>query len=652
MQFSIDRRQLLWSFNLLCIVIAIAAICHIATFPIFDFDFWWHVKAGDIMRDTGWIIETDPFSYVRTGQPYLATHEWLAQVIFSFVFGWFGSMGIIVLRWILVCATFIILLSIDWKRAWMNVWLAILGAAIALPGFMDRPQLFSFVLFALFLRLCIAYIDRKDRNQSTTSILATMLIAQLLWVNMHGGAAAMGCILFACLFIDRAWHERSRLMTDAKRELLLLIGIGIALGIILLIASPTGFGNAMYLWSLMHDNTATLIKEWLPRPWDAYLSDYAILWMMAIAAIALSRTHLIFSILSLLILGYFSRASMRHEMLLCFLLLGITFWQLRSNERWQNITAWPLRRPIIVALLFIILLPLLWRKVKYEEDALKQYNNLYGFGTFEPAKSAADFLEAHEISGNIFQDNWGGYLSYRFWPQRKIFYDGRNVEFGYDFMAHVSRAGQDSAAWQTLDDRYSFTHALLYYDPFTDTDSFPYINHLSTNPDWTLVYLDDWTALYLKNSAEHAALIESYRYTLLTPLRLERRTLEGITTPEQARVLETELKRVLTHQPNSLKARWLLAHLYTNASLYDDAENLLQQAIELHPRRYVSFELLGLLFVAQEKWKEAGETLEHAAEVAGQQAEGFNYAYLAEIFAKAGDNKKAAYYKKKAMQNF
>src|SRR5438132_542634 len=86
------------AFEGLFLAVAIAIIVYICLFKLIDSDFWWHVKAGELMWNARALIRVEPFSYVLVGKPYGALHEWLAQILFYLVFRAGGVTAAIVLR--------------------------------------------------------------------------------------------------------------------------------------------------------------------------------------------------------------------------------------------------------------------------------------------------------------------------------------------------------------------------------------------------------------------------------------------------------------------------------------------------------------------------------------------------------------------------
>ena len=91
--------------------------------------------------------------------------------------------------------------------------------------------------------------------------------------------------------------------------------------------------------------------------------------------------------------------------------------------------------------------------------------------------------------------NIGGYLIYRGYPDRKVFVDGRNVDYGMDFLTRTYAAGVNPDRWKELAERYHVDYALVDYDAIQEKDRLPYSVILDRNADWPLVYIDDWVAI-------------------------------------------------------------------------------------------------------------------------------------------------------------
>ena len=578
------------------VVTVFAAVVWLCAFKVADFDFWWHIKAGEIMWQTHDLIRIDPFAYTRAGMPYLATHEWLAQIILFLFWNAGGATGVILLRTLIVLAIAGLLLSRNIRDIWLIAPLTVLAVALALPGFVDRPQLFTFLLFTASFVLALRYLD-LDASSSTrtrpsaslrvnSGVLWMLVGLEILWVNLHGAAAVMGLIIFGALFFQRLITLRT--LRSSEIRFLLVAGVCMVAA---LLVSPSGTGNIAYLWSLLNDKTVGFISEWAPRPAGFYLRDLTVLWLLAIGSILATRRHVFFAVSTLLVFGILSRIAFRHEMLFIFAATAITLEELRWNPRFHRWTERLYGRPAYAAAAIIILFCGAVLAGAGKSTIMAHTWELRGYGTLEPAKGAVDFLDRTGVQGHIFNYDWGGYISFRDYPDRPVFYDGRNVDFGYAFMRAALDAAQSPEAWQTLEDRYDLTYALFYYDPFTDIQPFPYIGHLEKNPQWALVYLDDWMAVYLKNTEANRAIIDQYRFTVLTPEGLEFGTVLDQLSPERIAALERELLRIMNGSEGSFKAHVVLANLYGLGNLPRDRANVLQDIRRRWPKRYKTLEI-------------------------------------------------------------
>ena len=161
------------------------------------------------------LIDIEPFSYTRAGQAYLATHEWLSQVILWMFYSAGGPSGIIILRTAMMILTIGLILFIDKKRIWPNSALILLIVSHHLVAFRERPQLFTYAIFAGFLLICFRLIDNENRRNL---LLGLLILLQILWVNIHGAAAFVGVAIGGALFLQKLFEFAE------KNNLKLIIG--------------------------------------------------------------------------------------------------------------------------------------------------------------------------------------------------------------------------------------------------------------------------------------------------------------------------------------------------------------------------------------------------------------------------------------------
>lgn len=637
-----------------------SGILWLCTFKIVDRDFWWHVKAGEIMAQTGKLITVDPFAHTRVGKPYLSSHQWLAQVVLYEVWQLGGPVAQILFRGLLVAVAFSLLLLIDRKRVWPNFFIILIAAYFNRPSFMDRPQLFSFVFFCAFLLLATQYLRRSRTDHDIRAswrkkLFGILLLLQVLWVNTHGAAATYGIIVLFALLAERGilWLQGSddASRKDMVRELKYL-GVVIIIVIIGMFISPNGLRTFQDVSVYTSDQTLGLVREWQPRGLKGYMTDIAPFVALGVLAVVVGKRNRIFSIALLIVLGYLSTQAYRHGIFFIFSVLAIAIYQAGSYvpyRAWWNKMMKNPRIPAAVSL--VLLIGMVWF-VRYNDIHVLEREGYSGYGIAAFAESAYDFIETHNIQGNMFNTYAiGDYLLYRGYPDRKVYIDGRNIDYGYEFLREATSAAFDPVVWSVIEHKYNLTYAVIEYPlaPGASPDNdLPYVVHLSRNKEWALVYLDDKIAVYLKRTSENEKLIGEYEYTFITPESVEfGKAFEGISKEDEG-AIEKELERAAESAPSAIKAKLLLAHHYADVKKHEEAARVANAAADAQPYRPEVYEALGIVATSMGQWARAGSFLEESIEKTGGVGLPINYNYLADVFANAGDVAKSSYYRQKA----
>ena len=606
-------------FSLVCL----GLILYLCTYKIGNTDFWWHIKAGQMLRDTGW-ISTDPFAYTRIGEVYLATHEWLAQVIMSIFYDTGGWAGITILRFTLISVAFGIPLLLHRKNLWVNLFLIALAIANARPALTDRPQLFTFAIFSLVLLLCIGYLEvGKTLRKKILFVLPVLLI---LWSNLHGAASLIGIALFGALCVQQFFNRRS----DIRFLSLCLVAL-----LITPLIAPGGFGNITYLYDLFTEKSASLIAEWQPATWGWYLRHTGIFWILSVLSIWSGRRNVLFSLITLLGIGYLSRTAQRHEVLFIITALTLTIYQLRFSAQWNALLAQLQSKRILFPVAAVITLISLGFYSHVRAYDINRNDNLFGFGVFEPMRGASDFIKQQEITGNMFNNyNAGGELLFR---DHSVFLDGRNLDYGYDYVLRAVNAGVDQKVWNDLDKEYNFTHAVIYYNLQAQMDPLPYTDLLDSDPSWVLVYLDDWAAIYRRAGIPARGDTESIQ--TITPKILENQKIPSEMGIGYFRDMESDLNTIISNRSDSVKASMHLAKLYTAIEQYDEAEKLLEDASAVQPKNFRIYLGLMKLRMEQGRWDDALDFVKKAKRTAGYSGLSINEDLIDSIKQKAKSNR-------------
>lgn len=615
-----------------CALVTLVAVVALCAFKLMDRDFYWHITAGEMMVRTWGVIRTDPFSYVRAGLPYASTHGWLSQLLLYGVWHLGGVAGVSALRAAAVVTALAVIVSAAGRRISPFVFpFAILACATGLGAFLERPQLFSFVCFALTLRFALAWLEEHDASRRRR-ILAWWVGTAVVWVNLHGAAVLLGGGVAAAMglaALPSLWHGGA----DARRRWAELWTLAALLSLALL-ASPSGVGNLSYLWLLFTDRTSMFISEWLPRASAEYWRDQGVWWLAAPALLWFGKRQRLFFALLFVIFAWLSRQALRHEVLFVLTSLFIVTAQLSGDALQATLAASHERHPRIMRLCALLFLALscVWAHSFYVR--LCQRDHLYGYGTFAPARGAADYLEKNGVTGNMFNTyGVGGYLMHRGYS---VFIDGRNVDYGFEHMAMTNVAGKDAAAFAELERRHDFAYAVVDYDAAKEPGLVSYSVHLDLNPAWALVYLDDWSAVYLKRTEKNAALIRRDAYRALSPTTLEVPEQRKRAGDENRDVFVAELRRAADGEQGSVKALNHAASLLMGEGKCAEARPLLEESLRRQPRRPDPFVLLAACATQEGDAVAAAGLFDRALPLLGDAFPDFRYDYVAGVYAAAG----------------
>jgi tetratricopeptide (TPR) repeat protein len=221
-------------------------------FPLKDTDFWWHLKAGDMIRQTGQIPHEDTFTYGAEGRPWIDLH-WGFQVALSWGYQVGGVVFLNIVKCVITCLAVCLLIS-SRKPGW-PVWVMLLvwlPALLVLSGRMYiRPETISL----LYLSMVLAILFRWDRQPWLAFALP---VVQVFWVNTQG-LFILEPILIGFAIIDEAVRPGSfaKERRGWWRKILFACGLtGLAC-----LVNPYGFAGAFYPIELSETMRNPIFKE-------------------------------------------------------------------------------------------------------------------------------------------------------------------------------------------------------------------------------------------------------------------------------------------------------------------------------------------------------------------------------------------------------
>lgn len=477
-----------------------------ATRPIFDSDFWWHLKTGQVMFEQKGLLSSDPFSLETSSEPSLREGiilkgYWLWQVVAYGFYDRFGFDGIFLLNFLTVGALAATLVyrfqrySISWGLSAPLIGLAFL----LLGGYaLERPQVVSF-LFATILMGLLLEVRENGR------LGWTLPVTMIFWANLHGGFV-VGVVMLCCFaagVVVEYRHDLSRM-----RSLLLWSLAGIAASLL----NPSGFWVYVFLFNFVGKPIQTGIIEY-KTTWAAFNDGthvVAILWLLILLygiGLCLARKIYWPEILVGLFLAFLSVRYLRNVAFFSFAMLPAIGLAWRDAARQRH---WEL--PSISGLIGVGTagLALLWL-------VSGQWQHRRGDVKVEPIypEAAIQFLVDSGLQGRMFNSyEYGGYLLWRLSPRIKVFIDGRGInELIYDHHEKIRLASnslvEGHKEYEYLLNSYKIDYIIQpIYDGYGNVQ--PLMKVILANEEWLPIYLDRQVYILVRRNDKNSDIVNNF----------------------------------------------------------------------------------------------------------------------------------------------
>lgn len=447
-------------------------------------DLWWHIAGGDWMLANRTIFVREPFAFTAVGQWWL-NDAWLSDVIFSAWVAAFGMESLAYWKWLVMVVTWLVLFRVatrvsgDRTAAFAATTF---GLAVAEPFLDIRPQLYSFLGFALLLDLCVG---RRPP--------LWLPLVFLIWANLHAGfvlGLAALPLLLAPIYLDNPRQRR-------------YLGAVFAACVALCALNPNGLEVIVRPLRYAFDTTSPFrrLGEWRP-PFEpggiqSWLYPYAIgAFAIAVAVggglqlqrgrkgaatwlsvVAVAGLTLFLSLRSRRIVPFFAIAQ-------TLVLAGVL------APAWAPVAR---RIPVLLPPLVALVLGLYWL-LPYPQ---RTYAFDYLTASYEFPVETTNYIEHNRLGGRVFNYyNWGGYLNLRTGGRMQVFIDGRadTVFTDANFQDYL-KVLHGQPGWRDVVDA-SAAEWFLW-----PTDSGSTVQSLLADGTWELIYQDYKSALLRRKDA-------------------------------------------------------------------------------------------------------------------------------------------------------
>ncbi len=579
---------------LVALMLAALAVVALVSDPIVDPDIGQHLTVGRAIWTSHAVPTTQLWSWPTYGEP-VVTPSWLFRALLWPFWNLAGVGGLYAWRWITTLAA-AVLMWVTARRLGASGVVAVLTVMLAIVGYRQRSQLrpetLAVVLLALQTWLLAGW--RADGRDRTVPLVATALV----WANAHV-SYWLGLLLAGAFLVD-AWLPVSR-AASAGRSRIPVGRLALAAGLMAVAALVNPFGwraawqpfEYALFWS--HEPIFGIIGELRPFDWSFQWHSLSPLVLIGWPALVLARGAW---------LGRWDRA----ELLLCLALVPLPLGgqrfigfvaiaagpflardasELAARARGRASATAAVRLLLLAtglaSLLACVYAVRLWRPGPRLNAA------------FWPA-AACDFIAREGVRGRgLTQFDQAGYLLWRFWPDRsRLPFMDIHQSGSRELRDLYAYAQGDRASWRRLEARYHFDYAVLGRR-VPEADSL--LAFLDDDSAWTLVFLDDAAAVYVRPTGALASVAARYAYHVLPGSRARFAALgaAALRDPGGNAALAAEAARSANSSPANARALGVMAVLALSADHLEEGERLLRMVLRVDPDFVRVHELLGQL---------------------------------------------------------
>ena len=450
----------------------------------FDFDLWARLIAGMGVIDGHQVLKADFLSYTPTHTWW--DHEYGSGVIFYFFLKHFGAYSLIILQTILFFLTFVITVHVIKLRGINRPYnmLFFIFPIISLAANFGNPircHLFSFLFFALYI-----YILELVRR-GKPSLIYILPILTIIWNNLHGGVVAgLGLI---------AMFGLGEILDKKPFKHYIIAGL---LSFASLIINPWGWEYIKFLLSA-NAMSRPHIAEW----WGLFSKH------QLYNQIPFKIFMLLALVLEIITIGTKYKASgqiknflhqidkSKYIVLITTLILAIKhvkllpFFAIAASaycyEDFYSLIETKLPKwteKLIYILLLVICLAGLF---------IKKYDIPLGEASYPHRE--VEFIKINGIRGNVLVNfGLGSFVSYKLYPNNKIYMDGRYEEVYYDdLIPLLEKFYLVKPGWDEVLRKYP--PDILIIEKY-----YPVYHMLNISPEWVNVFDAEIFVVFLKKT--------------------------------------------------------------------------------------------------------------------------------------------------------
>ncbi|MDF1581426.1 MAG: hypothetical protein P1P74_11720 [Desulfuromonadales bacterium] len=539
---------------------------------VHSFDIFWQLQSGKYILQTKSFIYTDIFSLAADAQRW--EHCWLHDIVVYLAWLAGGYDGISVFKGVMVVATAVTAVSAARLReASLLAILFIAPVALLMTrgGWLERPQLWSFLLFTLFVLVLERHRVRGDK------VIFLLVPAMALWANLHAGYILAFCVLLAYLVGEGVPMFLTLRTAMSRRAYLRLVSASVLVGVAVLCTPYSGKVITSLVAQVSHIKTlggntavrgimANANMDWRPT---TFFTEPTFYYAVAISAVLLLLGWRRLSLTDLCLwsgmtlIGF----TLSRHVPLYFFTVAILL------PRYADAALKPLVSRLGVKVNLVLRVAGQVAAVGVIIYFSLPVYRTYGFfntglRTWHYPIEAAAFVKENKLPANIYNTyDWGGYLMWTLYPEYQVFWDGRqnSAKMFNDGLNVMSAKPRWKEILTTHDVKTIVSKACMV----SNGQSYPILRVLGRDPDWALVFHDDSSLVFVRVDAVDPTWLSRHR---LAPQRIEDTIL-------------SEALLLVNVDANRYAGWWEIAQITLKRKQYSAAFQALRQHLRRSPTK-------------------------------------------------------------------
>ncbi len=606
-------------------LVAVACIVVSVSFRIYDTDIWQHLAVGRAIWTLHHVPTTQLWTWPTYGAPDVNASWGFRALIWPVWHAW-GVPGLFAWRWLATLAAFAILWATARRmgaRGFTPLVVLVLCSLIYRQRSQVRPETLVSVLLALELWILETRRRAPGSGNPGPDRVFWLIPIAWGWANVHI-SYYVGIVLLVFHLIGTRPLGASKRGPQAKAEWnawrRLLLASALAVGVSFV--NPWGWRALWqpfeYFFQWRHEPIFQSIGELKPVVWSNNLLNGLPLILLAWPALLLWRASRFgFDRVEALTLAFFAAIALGSQRFLgTFALVAAPYLARDLHDAWRTTRlAAAVRSPWARALLasaacVAVSLPE-WKRADLPLGIEME--------DFQYPIRACDYIEANGIRGRSFnQFAAGGYILYRFWPDRTRlpFMDIHQAGTREDRTLYAYSLGSPPY-WRELDARHRFEYAVLFRHQFPREIL---IDVLDADSTWAHVFMDDAAVVYVRRGGAFQSLIARDAYAVVPGGNGALNALGAASENDSLlrRRVRAELERAIEGSPWHSRSASLLANVTLIEHRPEEASDLLREALRVDPLTPRARERLGMIALDAGRPRDALGLFEKERRVVGR----------------------------------